>query len=173
MSKMEIRQSAYRKVGELVTLEPFSFNRFKEFYDLYLKTKETWEEFLFLGFEDALDVKEFIGDQYKNHLFAGFFIIENTSNKLVGFIIGEQDVEENVVMSTFAIAQEFERKGYASETLFLFEVLMKSVGCEMLLNGCGLKNDACKSLFEKSGYLYLGAVSFYVFAELDFYFKKL
>ncbi len=173
MGKMKIRQSTSRKVGRLVTLEPFSFNRFKEFYELYLRTKETWEDFLFLGFEGACDVKKFINEQYKNQLFAGFFVIENTSNKLVGFIIGEQDEEDDVVMCAFAIAQEWERNGFATEALCLFEELMRGVGCEMVLNGCYLKNEACKNLLKKSGYHYLRTVSWYVFAELDFYFKKL
>lgn len=175
MSEQKIYHVAIRKIGKLVTLEPFSFNRLREFYRLYQKTSESWEEFLFLGFNDGYDVREFINQRFTNPLFTGFFIV--VDRKVVGFILGECDeVDDKVVMITYAVAKEFENKGYASEAIQMFEELLKDADFSVILSGCTSDNVKSKHLMEKSGYQYLETRTMqFVFdkVDMDYYFKVL
>ncbi len=176
MKQGKILKTIRSKKGKLVSLEPFSFDRYKEFYQLYLTSKTEWEKFLVLHFQNIDGAKNFVAQQYNNDRFTGYFVILNETNKMVGFIFGDE-VEGNSIVRTRATATAYEHKGYGYEATQLFEAIMRKAGYKSITLACDAENLRSKELLLRDGYHYLSTepirVGAIVVEELMFYSKQL
>lgn len=175
MKQGKILKTVRSKRGRLVSLEPFSFDKCKEFYQLYLASKSKWEKFLILHFYNIDDAKKFIAQQYKNDNFTGYFVINNATQKMVGFIFGDE-ISNSSIMRTRATGYEYEKSGYGYEATQLFEALMRKAGYSSITLSCDAENRRSKELLLRDGYQYektehirLGFVSM----DLQLYSKQL
>lgn len=146
--KSEKLLTVYPLSGDKVILEPFSLARLNEFYSLYQNAKSGWEKFIVLHFKSIFEANNFIAQQFNNDGFVGFFIIDKKTNKLVGFILGDE-VEVVALARTTAITPEFEGQGYVYEARKLFEQWVKTVGYETLLEFCDAENVRNIKLLER------------------------
>lgn len=114
--------------GDKIILEPFSLKRATEFYKLYQASKRTWDAFINLPLDSPEQAVSYIIEQEVMNIPA-YFIIEKTSNKLAGYILGDKLFEETQLISrTRAIGTAFEKKGYAREAALLFDAWAKKAG---------------------------------------------
>jgi len=148
--KSEKLLKVYPLSGDKVILEPFSLARLNEFYSLYQNAKSGWEKFIVLHFKSIFEANKFIAQQFTNDNFVGYFIVEKTTNKLIGFVLGDE-IAADALARTIAIAPEFEGRGYAYEAITLFEQWMKSVGYEDLAVFCDAENERNIKLLERDG----------------------
>lgn len=153
MKQGKILKTVRQKHGKKVSLEPFSLNRLKEFEQLYQASKSEWEKFLVLHFKTLEDTKKFITQQYSNDRFTGYFIIQNETNKLIGFIFGDE-LKNGSIMRTRATGQGYEHQGYGYEATQLFEALMKKAGYTSITLSCDAENQRSKELLLRDGYQY-------------------
>lgn len=133
--------------GEKVCLEPFSLGRLNEFYELYQKSKAKWEKFLVLHFRSIAEAARYINQQMGDK-FTGYFILEKFSDKMVGFILGDE-IEGDVISRSRAIGGEYEGRGYGYEANKLFEQLMKEAGYNALLLFCDEDNIRSQKLLQR------------------------
>jgi len=148
--KSEKLLRVYPLSGDKVVLEPFLLGRLNEFYSLYQKAKSSWEKFIVLHFDSIVATAQFIAQQFTNDYFVGYFIVEKTTNKLIGFVLCDE-IAAYALARTIAIAPEFEGRGYAYEARTLFEQWMKSVGYEDLAVFCDAENERNIKLLERDG----------------------
>ena len=173
--KSEKLLKVYPLSGDKVLLEPFSLERLNEFYSLYQNAKSSWEKFIVLHFKSIFEASVFISQQFNNDNFVGFFIVEKTTNKLIGFVFGDE-VETDTLVRTTAIAPEFEGIGYAYEARTLFEQWMKSVGYNVLAGFCDAENERNIKLLKKDGWNLVLKKKFWYGAhtiEMCYYIKPL
>ena len=153
MKKGKILKTVRCKRGKTVTLEPFSLSRLKEFYNLYLSSKSEWEKFLVLHFKNIDDAKIFIAQQFTNDKFTGYFVIHNETDKLLGFIFGDE-VNNNSILRSRATGFGYEGKGFGYEATQLFENLMQKAGYSSIILSCDAENTRSKELLLRDGYKY-------------------
>lgn len=161
--------------GANVCLEPFSLRRLREFCSLYLCNRSKWEQFLVLHFKNLNEIESFITQQSRNDKFTGYFIVEKSSGKLIGFILGDE-LEHDGICRTRAIAAEFEGRGYAFEAAQLFEKIVKEAGYEAVILSCDSINKHVKELALRGGYQKIKTQKFTngpVSMDLDIYIKIL
>ena len=132
--KSEKLLKVYPLSGDKVVLELFSLARSAEFYSLYQNAKSSWEKFIVMHFKSIFEANNFISQQFNNDDFVGFFIIDKKTNKLVGFILGDE-IGARVLSRTSAIAPEFEGQGDVYESRKLFEQWIKTGGYESFFYG--------------------------------------
>ena len=172
MKQGKILKTVCSKKGKLVSLVPFSFDRYKEFYQLYLTSKSEWEKFLVLHFKNIDDAKKFISQQYNNDRFIGYFVILNETNKMVGFILGDE-VENNSIIRTRATATEYENKGYGYEATQLFENIMRKAGYSSIILSCDAENTRSQKLLLRDGYQFQKTEHIQIgFVSMNFIFYK-
>lgn len=153
MKEGKILKTVRSKRGRLVSLEPFSFDKCKEFYQLYLTSKSEWEKFLILHFYNIDDAQKFIAQQYNNDKFTGYFVINNATQKMVGFIFGDE-ISNHSIMRTRATGCAYERQGFGYEATQLFESLMKKAGYSSITLSCDVENRRSQELLLRDGYHY-------------------
>lgn len=153
MKTGKILKTLRSKRGKLVSLEPFSFKKEREFYQLYQTSKLDWEKFLVLHFKNIDDAHAFIAQEYDNDMFTGYFITNNETKKMVGFVFGDQDAR-NSIMRTTAIGCEYQKSGYGSEAMRLFESIMAKAGYEYVKVACDADNQRAKEIVVKNNFVY-------------------
>lgn len=175
MKKGKILKTIRSKRGKVVSLEPFSFNRCKEFYQLYLASKPEWEKFLVLHFSNLDDAKNFIAQQYNNDKFTGYFVVNNETRKLLGFIIGDE-LNSCSIIRTRATGSAYKHQGYGYEATQLFEAIMRKAGYESVILYVDAENKLSRELLQRDGYQYEKTEHLsigFVFTDLLVYSKKL
>ena len=153
MKTGKILKTLRAKRGKVVSLEPFSFKREREFYHLYLASKSDWERFLVLHFSDIGDAHEFIAQEYSNDKFTGYFVINNETQKMVGFVFGD-DIGNGAIMRSTAIGREYQKSGYGSEAMFLFESIMTKAGYTYVKVACDAENACAQKIMDKTNYIH-------------------
>lgn len=152
MKSEKLLKSIRSVSGTKVLLEPFSFARLEEFYRLYQNSRHKWEKFLTLHFNTIGNAGTWISQQALLDFFIGFFIIEKSSGKIVGFISGDE-FEDKGISRTRAIGIEYEGKGYAYEASKLFERLVKDAGYPAIICFCDEENERNKKLLLRDGFV--------------------
>lgn len=175
MKSEKLQKAVCTVLGEKVFIEPFSLERLAEFYALYLNSRFKWEKFITLHFQSLLEAGKYLNQQVQNDCFIGFFVVEKDTNKLAGFILGDE-VSQTEVSLTFAVGESYEGKGYIFEARKLMEHLLKSVGFKYAEAICDVDNIRCTTLLCRGGYclvhtqkIDIGMLSM----VLKFYRKKL
>lgn len=175
MKQGKILKTIRFKRGKIVSLEPFSLEKYKEFYQLYLSSKSSWENFLLLPITQEEGAKKFIAQQYNDDHFSGYFVIDNQTKKMVGFILGEE-IDNNSIMRSRAIGTQYQHQGYGYEAAQLFENIMKKAGYASITLSCNIENFRAKELLLRDGYQYLKNEHIQygsVFADFQFFLKQL
>ena len=176
MKTKKIQKTVLFQKGKLVSLEPFSFERCEEFYQLYLTSKTKWEKFIVLHFDNINDAKRYIAQQFSNDRFTGYFVINNSTNKMVGFIFGDESGDGTAILRTRATGCEYENMGYGFEATQLFESLMRKAGYSSIKLACDTDNQRSKKLLLRDGYVYNETVHIPYWGgslDLEFYSKQL
>lgn len=151
MKSEKLQKTLCCAYGEKVFIEPFTLKRLAEFYALYQVSRYKWERFITLFFRSPLDAGAYLNQQVQNDHFTGFFVVEKKTDKLVGFILGDELSTEEVSL-TRAIGCQYERRGYAYEAKQLVEQLLKKAGYKYVGGICDASNTRSIELLCRGGY---------------------